>query len=516
MTWILDRWLDLWAWLLWPVFRYGDFAWPYRDRVRIWLISDLYRAFLFLPLIMIGGFYASLFSFAAPTSLFLLAGAAGAVWLQRLSRSARGPIMAGVYGEYAGMLGWASIGLLLVTAAQVWLNFHPGVSPAQFAEIEARTIDATETLRRIASLKNMLIALGVLLVLALIARTFKPIVALGALRKTASALLAIAAVLTSFTFVTAADTSARREKIMGQIVPRLRENVETTARARQETAAMRWTSASLAARPRPERVRLLQEIAAMRAGAEALCGRENAAYQRAYDAGAAELALTNEEAAAIGAAPTFCDAAKLAGAAVRVGVRSTPGEANLTPAHWTEDLGPSAVAPEQLTVAEARRLDTKAVKAAAEAVEARDIVRKTMLEGIGELLGPANAGVVGKVLGPLQDAVIEALALKAEAQLTRWVSADPRPRISDDVVIAPERPAELMPLSEAHASAPGRPFTGDEVAESVWRGLRPAATAELAAQAALVAVAAKAATMRAPRPDAPGAKVRPRARLPRF
>lgn len=517
MNWILDRYLDLWAWFLWPLGKLA--AWGFRtaDRVKIWLIGDIYKAIVLSPAIMVGIFYVMLFAFAPPTSFVLLGMVIGALLLRRMARGTSGPIMAGLYGEYSGMAGWASIGIAIVTAAQVWLNYHPGVSPAQFADMEARAIDATAALRRAASIQNVLIALGALLALALIARTFKPIIALGALRKTASAVLAIAAVATSFTFVTAADTSIRRDKIMGEIVPRLRGNVETTARARQEIAAMRWASASLASRPRSERVRLLQEIAAMRTGAEALCGRENAAYQRAYDAGTTELALTAEETAAIGAAPTFCDAAKLASIAVRAGVRlRLSSDADFPATHWTQDLGPGAAAPEQLTIAEARRIDAKAAKVAAEAVAARDVVRKTVLDGIAELLGPANAGIVGKVLGPLQDAVIDALALKAEAQLTRWVSAEAPPRITDDAVIAPERAADLAPLSEAHATAATRPFAGDDVAESVWRSIRPAATAELAAQAALVAVAAKAATMRAPRPGAPGAKARPRVRIPRF
>jgi hypothetical protein len=548
MGWVLARYLDLWDWLLWPVRKVTVWAFDRMDRVRIWLIGDIYKVLLFGLIGLVLSPYIGVFGFAPPTSYLLLGAVILAVWLRWVQRAqTHRAIVSGIAGEFSAMLGWTSIGLILVCGIQLWLNGHPGVSPTQFAALEAQAIDATARVRKVASTQNVLIALGGLIVLAVLFRSFKPVVAFGAARKTLSAFLAIAAVLTSFTFVTAAETGARHDRIVRTIVPRLQSQVAEVVEARKETASLRWVASELAQKPRSARAQLLNEIAALDRAAGRICAEEQAAFNQAVAAQMQPDMVIYGNADA--QAQSYCNVSALVGQALRPAVRASylaadaRVEAGLD--EWAPDItpekGPLANAvvhydtPSEadISIRELKALDADVQVALTEATEARRVVRGAVVDGIAELLGPEYKGVAGKVVDAIKGVVLETLALRAEAHFTRWAGDVETPKFTEELpeARAVEEPhlmepprvaqadAELVSLREAHGLPIERSPAqiADDAAAAGWRALRPNGGAITAADAFLAAAAIRAGGIGGVRPGVrPGAPHAPKVRVTRI
>lgn len=544
----LDLYLDLWARFFWPLAKIAGFAWGLADKVKIWLIGDLFRMVLLGMVVIAGGFYAALFMFAMPVSLYLLLSAMLAVAARTYSRRLGGqegpaPIRAGFFHEISSMSAWASVGFILLSGAQLWLNWRETADPVQFAAFEANVLDATAALRRAASFENALIALGALIAAAFLFRTMKPLVVLGTVRQAASAMLAIAAVVTTFSFVTAQAAGERHDRSVGEIVPRMRASLDAAVRDRQETAAMRWAAAELAARPRPVRARLLDEIAAAQARANALCAEERAHFQTAF----ADAVATNhpgvEAAPAVydpdAAAQNYCDGARLLAEALRPAVHAARAAADAAEAIEAPDSGewkntilegerpdvvralsqndPLAVGSD-LSIRELRAGETRLAGIAGEAARARAAVRETLLDGVTALLGPEYKGVAAPVLEALQRAVLNSSALRIENELLSWWKPGaPAARFTGEGVevhLGAADDVHLATLSEAHGVPAGRGSAqvADDVVSNIWKVLRPSGGAVGAAEAAVAAaLAARMATMH---PSVRGARVKPR--IPRI
>jgi hypothetical protein len=532
MTWLLDRYLDLWNWFLTPA------RWIIRGvqgvlaEINIPLIGDFIKVFVLCAGLAVLGIYVGVFSLVAPVSYFLLGTAVAAVLLRWLSRRwiETRPIMSAWFGGLSTLSGWSSIGFLILTCAYGWLIYVvPGqIEPAQFAQYEAIAVDATAELRRYVTPTTALIVVGVMAALTLAIASYKPLLAAGAINRGATAVLSVFAVLASYTIVVSEDSSERHARIVGQIMPHLRENIDATVRDRQEVAALRWITHELSYRAPADRSMLFRALAALQESTQRICAEEQAQFHAAYAvARQAHMEATYEEVEdnSAAAAQDYCNTTHVAAAGMRslvhvsMAIEAPPVDQTIWVDDVLDDVRPelrraamTGAAGPTISIQELRALDARITVTAGEAGRAKAIVRNALLDYAANLIGPEYRGVMGQILDSLQSAVIQRLGTVTHIRFVElWAPRTPTTVLGDEVAVRTRSAdVELVRWQDAHP--PGAASSADDVARAAWNALRPSGGVVMAAEAAVVAAAASALAARGVRAR-PGA---PRGRIPRI
>jgi len=539
MAWLLGRYLDFWAWMLWPARAVTRGILGAMDQIDIWLIGDFIKGFLVIVGLMALSIYVLVFSLVPPVSYFLLATAVSAVILRTFSRrwAETKPIISAWFGSLTTLSGWSSIGFLILTTVYAWLNYlaPAQIGAAQFAGYEATIVDATALLRRYVTPTTALIVVGVMAGVTLLTASFKPIFAAATFNRSAMAVLTVFCVLGSYTAVVAQDTSSRHTRIMGEIMPRLRDNLDTTVQARQETAALRWITAEMSFRAPSDRASLLRTLGALYQSAQRICADEQAQFHAAYAVARSqhyEYTYEEVEEDSTAAANEYCSATNVSAEAISSLVRVADVSALEGSGRdlWLEDvlaetspemrrMANTGAASATTSIREAQALDAHVAAAADDAVHARRIVRNALLDYAAAVVGPEYRGVVGQIVDSLQTAVVRRLATVTQVRFFEFWGA-PRAgatTLADDFVSPRSNPApeaELIRFEDAHPTYRGA-SAADDVARSTWSLLRPSGGAALAAEAAVAGAAATALAARGLRPNA-GARGARTPRIPRI
>jgi hypothetical protein len=546
----LERYIDGWNFIFRPLVLL--YAWTRRiqDKVRIWLIGDLIKVLIAIPVFMLAGLYVSIPSILAPPVSGIALGAiVGAGILRHTARLAAAegkPIRSGFFGELAAASGWSSVGLLALTGAQIWLNMNvASADPHLVSAFEARLLDATAGLRSVLSWTNVAIAFGALAVLALIVRSARPVLAAASVRRGLSALVAVGATASSFTFVAAESTRERHDLIADALINDTRSSVQAAWRDQKASAAMNFTAAELQRRPVQQRQIALNQVALAVNAAQDFCVQHLIAFDDAVKAQGLDLSVPSNPTAATDARRHFCDGDAVLGDALSAMARvgGDPTDVIAVDRLAGRDILRGASTPLQdavfgagglgpVSIVEARRARIVASEAASEAAKARGVIRGILVEGVTGLLGNQFGGVVGKVVDALAGAVgdrlaqgVETRALQALAQAepTRLTTEEPAP-IRAEEPLPPQRArvladAEFVSLSQAYdLPTTGAAMATDDVLQKCWRARLAAAGAPIGAVEAMAAFAAakaagNAAAMRAAIHGAKGPKRIPRVRF---